>query len=129
MKKLLILLAVGILLSGCANSIKNISENYAETMDAVKNIADISAKDWLFGSGIIQAAIPAAAVPAWVINELKKVDSWFIEKKDLSEFEIGYIVGLRLRLAGPVIVAAIRQYAPGILSIAQVSMVFAFIGL
>lgn len=123
----LVILAIG--LSSCAASIQSMNDKYSESSTTLKQFARITAQDWLFGSGIIQGALQEPMLPAWVFNELKKVDAWFIEGKDLTDWEMGYIVGLRLRLAAPVVKAAIEQYAPGILAYTEVGAVLAFIGL
>jgi hypothetical protein len=129
MKKLLVILCLVIGLTACAGSIQKATENYTESSAAVKEFARISAQDWLFGSGIIQGALQEPMLPAWVFSELQKVDQWFLEGKTLTDWEMGYIVGLRLRLSGPIIKGAIEQYAPGILSFTEVGAVLAFIGM
>jgi len=130
MKRLLLISLVAFFcLSACAGSMENLNANYAENSAAVKQFAKLSAQDWLFGSGIIQGALSEPMLPAWVFTELKKVDQWFIDKQELTEWQLGYIVGLRLRMAGPIIRGAVEQYAPGILQYAEVGAVLAFIGL
>ena len=126
MKRLIVLL---MLLPACASNMQDINQQYAESMIEVKQFAKISAQDWLFGSGILQGALPESSLPMWVFEELRKVDAWFLIGEELTEWQLGYIVGIRLRMSAPVIRAAIEQYAPGILGIAQVSAVLAFIGL
>jgi hypothetical protein len=133
MKKLFIIIALAGLVAcaGCATQIKDMAQNYGDASAELKNFARISAQDWLFGSGIIQGAVPQDAMPAWFFDELEKVDAWFEDnpKAELTEHQIGYIVGVRIRMAGPLIRAAIEQYAPGILTITEVGAVLAFIGL
>lgn len=116
-------------MNGCASNIRDVSQKYTESSAELKNFARISSADWLFGSGIIQGALNEQVVPTWIFDELKKVDAWFQNNKELSEWQMGYMVGLRIRMASPIIKAAIEQYAPGILNIAQVASVLAFIGL
>ncbi len=123
----LIILVLGLM--ACAGSIQNMNDEYSKNSIALKQFARITATDWLFGSGIIQGALQEPMLPAWVFVELKKVDAWFIEGKNLTDWEMGYIVGLRLRLGAPVIKAAIEQYAPGLLAYTEVGAVLAFIGL
>ena len=138
MKKVLIVfivLALAAPLGGCTKAIRNIKDAYNEAIPEVREFAEISAKDWLFGSGIIQAALDENLVPNWVFEELRKVDAWFMDAEGnpinatLNDFQLGYTVGVRVRLAGPIIKAAVEQYAPGILGIREVVMVLGFIGL
>jgi hypothetical protein len=116
-------------LSACASNIQDITDKYTSSSLAVKQFAKITSQDWLFGSGIIQGALQEPMLPKWVFEELQKVDKWFLDGKELNDWELGYLVGLRIRLAAPIIKAAIEQYAPGILSITEVGAVLAFIGL
>jgi len=126
MKRLILLIGVFVLV-GCAGSIQEISKNYSESSQAVKEFAKISVQDWLFGSGIIQGALEQDKLPSWVFAELKKIDKW-VKTGDLTEFQHGYIVGIRLRMASPIIKAAIEQYAPGLLNIREVITVLSFLG-
>uniref|UniRef100_A0A6M3KYE9 Lipoprotein n=1 Tax=viral metagenome TaxID=1070528 RepID=A0A6M3KYE9_9ZZZZ len=128
MKKLLIILLL-MAGAGCATSIESVSKDYAASSTALKDFARISNKDWLFGSGIIQAAIPASSLPSWVFDELKIIDEWMRENTEIDEWRLGYTVGMRIRLAGPIIQASIKQYAPALLGIKEVMMVLSFMGL
>jgi hypothetical protein len=116
-------------LLGCATNIQDLTTQYATSSVEVKNFARISAQDWLFGSGILQGALNEQMVPVWIFDELKKVDGWFEVNAELTDWQLGYMVGLRLRMASPIIKTALEQYAPGVLAISQVTSVLAFIGL
>uniref|UniRef100_A0A6M3L3Z2 Lipoprotein n=1 Tax=viral metagenome TaxID=1070528 RepID=A0A6M3L3Z2_9ZZZZ len=127
MKTIIIILCLS--LAGCAGAVKDIGKDYAAASKELKQFAKITSADWLFGSGIIRGAIPEDALPKWVVSELDKIDAWFEAHTSLTDKQLGYILGVRIRMAAPVIKAAIQQYAPGILSIAEVATVLAFIGL
>lgn len=134
LKRLIVLIGC-IGLVGCASSINTISDNYAESSKAVRHLAEISGHDWLFGSGIIQGALNENNAPAWLFEELKKVDAWFIDEngnempdKKLTDSQLGYTVGVRFRLSVPIIKAIIQQYAPGILGVTEVKTILAFLG-
>ncbi len=128
LKLIPIILATSLLFTGCAGNITHISDNYAKTSVAAKDFALLTSKDWLFGSGIVRGAIPHDALPAWVFSEMDKVDAWF-GQGELTELQLGYVVGLKLRMTGPILEAAIRQHAPGILIYPEVLMVLQFVGL
>lgn len=127
--RLLAVLILALTFSACATSIADWSGDYQAMSKEVKTFARISADDWLFGSGIIQGALPEDALPAWVFTELKTVDKWCEEGRDLTEHELGYMVGVRFRLAGPIIKTAIEQYAPGVMNVTEVLTVLSFLGL
>ena len=115
-------------LVGCGTSIQTLNQNYATMSADVKEFAKITSQDWLFGSGIIQGALPDYALPAWVFDELKTVDGW-AEAGEFSEWQLGYMIGVRFRLAGPIVKAGIEQYAPHLLGVTEVAAVLAFLGL
>lgn len=136
MKRLIIICVLLLSLTACTGSIQNATKNYSESSVAIKEFARISAQDWLLGSGIIQEALKGRPETEWIIEDLKIIDAWFfdadgneITDPKLNSLQIGKIVGAKLRLAGPVTIAAIEQFAPGILAYAEVGAVLAFIGL
>ena len=129
MKKLFVVMMVVFFTMGCTGSIKNMSQSYSENSQVLQEFAKITAEDWLFGSGIIQGALGKDLLPVWVFDELTKIDTWFRDHEELDNFQLGYIFGVRIRMASPIIKAAIEQYAPGLFYIQEVSAVLAFIGL
>ena len=137
MKNLIITIVCALfLMTGCASSIRNMSGSYQDHSRAIRDFAEISAKDWLFGSGIIQGALDGHPQSKWIIDELKKVDKWFLdgegkelENVKLDSLKLGKTVGIRFRLMGPVVKASLRQYAPGVLLVTEVITVLSFIGL
>jgi hypothetical protein len=129
MRRLSLLVVSILFLSlGCASSIIDLTKNYQASSTAVREFATISAKDWKLGTGIIMGALGQDALPQWVSLEITRVNTW-ITDGPLDDYQLGYTVGLRLRLAAPVIRAAIQQYAPQLMSIKEVVAVMAFIGL
>ena len=72
----------------------------------------------------------------WVIESLKEVDKWFldedeneIESPTLNSWQLGYILGKRASLTGPIFRLMIEQYAPGIFIILEAGAFLAFLGL
>ncbi|MBU2051325.1 MAG: hypothetical protein KKH61_20450, partial [Gammaproteobacteria bacterium] len=126
MKKL-ILLSLIILMSGCAASIRDLTADYQESSSAVREFATITAEDWKLGTGIILGAIDKSLLPSWVEEEILAMNAK-IDAGPLNDFDLGYMVGLRLRLGSPILKAAIEQYAPGILGIKEVASVLSFLG-
>lgn len=113
---------------GCAPTINSLVDTYSQDVAAVRNFAGITAKDWLFGSGMVAGLVPRQAMPEWFWDELQRVDEW-AEAGEFSDWQLGYITTLRLRLFGPLSRAAIESYAPGVLGIREIGMVLGFVGL
>lgn len=126
-----IFMFIGLFLNGCtAVHLAKMNKDYSEMSAVVKDFAKISAQEWLFGSGIIQGSLSEELLPAWVFYDLRKIDEWVKDGSDtLTDFQLGYIVGVRIKMAGPILQAAIKQYAPALLGIQEVVMVLSFIGL
>ncbi|KKL21645.1 hypothetical protein LCGC14_2443400, partial [marine sediment metagenome] len=93
--------------------------------------AESVAAGWDLRSGIIRGALDESNAPAWVFAELDRVDAYLSDKDvaNLTDKQKGEMVGLMVRLSGPVFRAAIQQYAPGLLNVANVLPVLAFLGL
>ena len=124
------ILIICLLTTGCiSKQVINLSDTFEQDAAAIKHFAVISAKTWQLGSGIIQGALPGDSLPGWVLTELNKIGEWFDTNETLTDFQLGYMVGIRFRMAGPIIKTAIQHYAPGILQVAEVVAVLSFIGL
>ncbi len=142
MKKVIIITAlIGLFfLAGCSamttQSMKDFTKNYEENSAAFRELATITAKDWLIGSGALTALLEGRPNAQWVIEELETVDKWFldenkeeIENPILNSWKLGYILGKRAALTGPVFRLMIEQYAPGIFNILEAGAFLAFLGL
>ena len=122
--------------AGTTQSMKEFSVNYQENSAAFRELAQITAKDWLIGSGALTALLEGKPNAAWVIEALQAVNVWFydedmkeIENPVLDSWQLGYILGKRASLTGPVFRLMLEQYAPGIFSILEVGAFLAFLGL
>lgn len=138
MKKLLILLAIVFAMTGCVtgtrpniNSLKQMSEAFDPYMNTL-------AEDWPQASGLIRGGLDEGCLPADMVEKMNEIDSWFQDSKGdwipgdeviLNEYQLGYIVGVRIALMGPALQAIIKQYAPGLLGFPQVIAGLAFLGL
>ena len=125
---------------GCSavttQSMEDFSKNYQENSVAFRELAQITARDWLIGSGALTALLEGKPNAAWVIEALEAVNVWFydeelkeIENPILDSWQLGYILGKRASLTGPVFRLMLEQYAPGIFSILEVGAFLAFLGL
>lgn len=125
---------------GCSavttQSMKDFSKNYQENSAAFRELAEITAKDWLIGSGALHALLEGKPNAQWVIDALQEVNAWFydedrkeIENPTLDSWQLGYILGKRASLTGPIFRLMLEQYAPGIFSILEAGAFLAFLGL
>jgi hypothetical protein len=140
MKKLITVLLMLFFVAGCSavttQSMKDFSVNYKENSVAFRELAQITAQDWLIGSGALTALLEGRPNAEWVIEALQDVNVWFydedmkeIENPILDSWQLGYILGKRASLTGPVFRLMLEQYAPGIFNILEAGAFLAFLGL
>ncbi len=116
MKKVFALIILSLfLVCGCA-SIEALSKNDLKNATSSRIVAMNLLKTWKLNSGFIRGALgskinelPVQAVEA--MNELDKL----AEKKELTDYDLGYSLGLRVRALSSIVQEAFRLYAPEIL--------------
>lgn len=133
--KLFVVLMLIVFLAGCAGTIRDTSVEYTATMEALKESATDISESWLFGSGVIQGSLDGVKQAEWIMEELKIIDAWFVDKDGnvregitLNDFQLGYLVGKQIRLTGPVLQVTIAYYAPQILSSPGVIAILGILG-
>ena len=118
MKIFIILISI-IFLLGCTSLQKSaikVSEIDLKNADASREVAKNLLSTWKLNSGFIRGSLgdainqfPHEAVKA--MDELDKLS----EKTEWNDFDLGYSLGARVRLAGEIIVQAIKHYFPKLL--------------
>jgi len=100
---------------GCA-TIQVISEQDLKNAETSKIIAKNLLSTWKLNSGFIRGALgnkiselPNQAVEA--MNELDKL----AEKTDLTDYDLGYSLGLRVRALSSIVQEVFKIYAPEVL--------------
>lgn len=141
MKKLSILLIpLLFLLFGCSTfqskqSIDQFTKDYETNSESVRKLAKVTSKDWVLGAGLIMGSLSQDQMPIWVYEELMTVTEWFMadgkynSDTELNDYQLGYIVGLRFRLFGPIVKAFIEIYMPNLLQVAEVASFLLFFGI
>lgn len=118
MKWILIFFLV-VSLVGCTSIQKSaikVSETDLKNAEASRTVAKNFLLTWKLNSGFIRGTLgdrlnqfPHEAVKA--MDELDKL----AEQEELSDFDLGYSLGARVRLLSEVVVKALKQSFPGIL--------------
>ena len=118
MKKYLILFLV-LVLMGCTSLQKSaikVSEIDLKNAEVSREMAKNFLSTWKLNSGFIRGTLgdrlnqfPHEAVKA--MDELDKL----AEKTELTDFDLGYSLGARVRLLGEMVVQAIQHYFPKLL--------------
>ena len=118
MKKFIILIMV-LFLMGCASiraDLVKLSQEDIQNAEATRVLSKNLLLTWSLNSGFIRGTLgdrlnqlPAEAVKA--MDELDVLSG----KIEWSDFELGYSLGLRVRLLGEIVANALKLYAPEIL--------------
>ncbi len=144
MRKLTVvpILVVFFFLASCSSfqkqSIDQFTKDYRSSSDSVRALAQTTSRDWVLGAGLIMGAMSEDQLPSWVYKELINVTTWFISPEiatefntdtELNDYQLGYIVGLRFRLFGPIVRGFIELYVPNLLQVAEVASFLMFFGM
>ena len=122
-KKILIVLTMVILLAtiiGCAafrKDIVQITEEDKLNAEASKACAKNLLATWSVNSGFIRGSLGPDRMNALPMGVVKAMDELDIlaAKTTWTDFELGYSLGLRVRLLSEVVAQALKLYAPEVL--------------
>lgn len=117
--KIVIVLILFFVLVGCTSLQKSaikVNEIDLKNAEASREVAKNLLSTWKLNSGFIRGSLgdginqfPHEAVKA--MDDLDKLS----EKTDPNDFDLGYSLGARVRLAGEIVVQAIKHYFPKLL--------------
>jgi len=91
-------------------------KNYEATKDLAKSLL----KTWRLNSGFIRGALGAKfqALPSEVVRAMDELDEMAQKPIDeLDDMELGYSLGVRVLMAGEIVLKAIERYSPEVLPI------------
>jgi len=118
MKKFFYLI-ITLLLIGCTSLQKSaikVSEIDLKNAEASREVAKNLLSTWKLNSGFIRGSLGDAInqFPHEAVKAMDELDK-LAEKTDPDDFDLGYSLGARVRLAGEIIVQAIKHYFPRLL--------------
>lgn len=119
MKKFILIIMILFLLSGCAEmrkSIIQITEEDKLNAETSKVAAMNMLSTWLINSGFVRGSLGDRLnqLPVGVIKAMDELDALAV-KTQWTDFELGYAIGLRVRLLTEIVAQAIKLYAPEVL--------------
>ena len=126
MKQKIFIILIGIIflagLTSCGAIRKDLiklSESDLKNAETTRIVAQNMLKTWQINSGFIKGVmgLKMMELPAAILNAFEELDALAIkaEKGKLNDFELGYSLGIRIRMLSAVVQQAINQYAPEIL--------------
>lgn len=106
-------------LFACTSIRKNIvslSEQDLKNAETTRTLAKNLLLTWKLNSGFIKGALGDRInqLPLQVIKAMEELDS-LAGKQNLEDFDLGYSLGLRIRLLSDLVVDALKLYAPEVL--------------
>ncbi len=118
MKWILILFLVVFMVS-CTSLQKSaikVSEIDLKNAEATRISAKNLLSTWKLNSGFIRGSLGDAInqFPHEAVKAMDDLDK-LADKTDINDFDLGYSLGARIRLAGEIIVQAIKHYFPKLL--------------
>jgi hypothetical protein len=124
MKKILSFLMLGaicfLFVTGCGAIRKDliqITEQDKLNAVASRTAAQNMLSTWLINSGFIRGSLGPDrmnALPVGVVKALDELDA-LAGKKEWTDFELGYSMGLRVRLLSEIVAQALKLYAPEVM--------------
>lgn len=121
MKKgvLVFLMLAMVMFSGCSQIYELTQKTTTidlQNAEASRNMAKAFLLTWKLNSGFIRGALGPnmGSLPAQTVAAMDELDK-LAEKQDLNDYDLGYSLGLRVRMLGQIVNEAFKIYAPEIL--------------
>jgi hypothetical protein len=121
MKRILLVLAlVMVLCFGCAGmrgDIVKIVDEDATNAAISREVAKKLLSSWLINSGFVRGSLGPgrmAELPKGVVDSMDELDK-LAKKTTWTDSELGYSLGLRVRLLSEIVAQALKLYAPEVL--------------
>jgi hypothetical protein len=106
--------------AGCAGMRKDLIQITQEdklNAEASKTAAKNMLSTWMINSGFVRGSLGPDrmnALPVGVVKAMDELDALAL-KKEWTDFELGYSMGLRVRLLSEIVAQALKMYAPEVL--------------
>lgn len=118
MKKYFIIILIPLFL-GCSaigKSLVSLSETDLANAGTTRTVAKNLLSTWKLNSGFIRGSLGDRInqFPIGVVKAMDELDA-LSEKTEWSDFDLGYSLGVRIRLLGELVIQALKLYAPEIL--------------
>lgn len=107
-------------LSGCYSSTAfvRLEDRNLETIAQAKDGTKKMLATWEFRSGLIHGALEPrlAELPAQAVKALDELDRLAARRDELSDYDLGYALGLRLRMLESTVRQVVKKFAPNVLA-------------
>jgi len=109
-----------LLLPGCytTQGFIKLEQQQTETIKQAKAGTLLLLEHWEFRSGVIHGALQSQidALPVAAVNAMKELDDIASRRDKLTDYELGYALGLRISMLEATVKMAVKKFAPDILS-------------
>jgi len=119
------LMVIAVLLAFCMavscaairKDLVKLSEEDLKNAETTRVVAKNLLSTWKLNSGFIKGALGARLneMPQSVITTLQELDTLADKKDQLTDYDLGYSVGLRVRMLSTMVQQTLKNYAPEVL--------------
>lgn len=117
------------LVLGCVSMRKGVLDLTREDLlnvETARECATTLLKTWPFYSGLIRGALGGRIndLPKNAVDAMDELDGLAdkLGTDNLTDHELGYSIGLRVRMLGELIIAALKEYAPDVISLIPIAL-------
>jgi hypothetical protein len=117
--KIFIISFLALALIGCGairESLITISEEDLKNAETTRVVATNLLKTWQINSGFIRGSLGDRLnqLPVQLVSAMDELDALSL-KTEWTDFELGYSVGIRVRLLSEIVFSTLKLYAPEVL--------------
>lgn len=76
-----------------------------------REVSEILKDNWLWILGVVRGAINTDQLSAETVKAMEESEQ-LAKKEELTDYELGYFLGLRIRIINSVSMQVLQQYAP-----------------
>jgi len=109
-----------LILPGCytTQGFIKLEQQQTETIKQAKAGTLLLLENWEFRSGVIHGALQSQidALPAAAVKAMAELDDIAKRRDELSDYELGYALGLRISMLESTVRLAVKKFAPSVLS-------------
>ena len=109
-----------LILPGCytTQGFMKLEQQQTETIKQAKAATLLLLENWEFRSGVIHGALQSQIdkLPVAAVKAMKELDDIASRRDKLTDYELGYALGLRISMLEATVNMAVKKFAPNILS-------------
>ncbi len=120
--KLIVMILALTFVTSCATvrqGFLEVSQEEVKNVETAREVAKNYLEIWPMQSGLIRGALGTSIseMPAVAIVAMDQLDRLASKKDEYTDLELGYSLGLRVRMMNQIVIQALRIFAPDVLTL------------